>query len=304
MKQWQPRLGIDLGSCRQGQDGHPAEWRRSLMRALPASNWPAPAPPMAPSAQTHLPRFHLQWIRPHSARLSPCCSPKRAAGARSSAGLVFDKLYRNPRTYSWSVNFEQALTPTLKFFPAFNYAKGVHITRFVNRNDAVFGSPWSTGLGADRKNGIGRFDRSRMSAKSLFRGWTTGMIKQLCHKLPVPMELPACPTDYSDDDQERDPFNYYYRVANNFKPEYNYSGRDERHRFNAFGCISRPGASSSRHASARIRPSQLQSMVSNHSVLMQANGTIIKRNTVRKDNEFTRSTSAWPRVGSMTERFR
>lgn len=44
-------------------------------------------------------------------------------------------------------------------------------------------------------------------------------------------------TDYSDDDQERDLFNYYYRVANNFQPEYNYSARDERHRFNAFAVL-------------------------------------------------------------------
>ena len=34
---------------------------------------------------------------------------------------------------------EQALTSTLKFTSAFTYAKGVHASRFVDRNDPVFG---------------------------------------------------------------------------------------------------------------------------------------------------------------------
>ena len=45
--------------------------------------------------------------------------------------FVFDRNYRNPRTYSWSGTFEQALSTDLKVYTAFNYAKGVHITRFV-----------------------------------------------------------------------------------------------------------------------------------------------------------------------------
>jgi len=80
--------------------------------------------------------------------------PNAGAGAPDHPDIfVFDKNYHNPRTYAWSATFEQAITSTLKLLTAFNYAKGVHITRFVNRNDAVFGSPWSTGLGADGKNG-------------------------------------------------------------------------------------------------------------------------------------------------------
>ncbi len=37
--------------------------------------------------------------------------------------------------------------------------KGVHLQRFINRNDQVFGSPWATGLGT-----------LESPAKSLFRG--------------------------------------------------------------------------------------------------------------------------------------
>jgi hypothetical protein len=59
------------------------------------------------------------------------------------------------------------------------------------------------------------------------------MVKQYWRKLEFQWNYQLS-NDYSDDDQERDPFNYYYRVANDFRPEYNHSARDERHRFNAF----------------------------------------------------------------------
>src|SRR5262249_31164352 len=54
--------------------------------------------------------------------------------------FVFDKLFTNPRTYSWSGTFEQALSSNMKAFATFSYAKSVHLTRFVDRNDPVFGS--------------------------------------------------------------------------------------------------------------------------------------------------------------------
>src|SRR5258708_18142417 len=73
----------------------------------------------------------------------------------------------------------------------------------------------------------------------MFRGLTIGATKQLSKKFQCQANYQLS-TDYSDDDQERDPFNFYYRVANNFKPEYNYSPRDERHRFNALMYYSRP----------------------------------------------------------------
>jgi len=46
--------------------------------------------------------------------------------------------------------------------------------------------------------------------------------------------------DLADDDNERDPFSYRYAVANNFKPDYGFSDRNERHRFNAFGLWEAP----------------------------------------------------------------
>lgn len=198
---------------------------------------------------------------------------------------VFDRNYRNPRTISWSATFEQALSTDLKIYTAFNYAKGVHITRFVNRNDAVFGSPWSTGLGVDGKNGTGDLTVVESSAKSLFRGWTAGMTKKFSKRFQFQWNYQLS-TDYSDDDQERDPFNYYYRVANNFKPEYSYSSRDERHRFNLFGQYVAPWGIefSPRFAAHSPQPTSIDG--SNHSVLLP-NGSVVNRNTARKDNAYT-----------------
>jgi len=216
--------------------------------------------------------------------------------------FVFDKHYQNPRTYAWSATFEQALTSTLKVLAAFNYAKGVHITRFVDRNAAVFGSPWKTGLGADGKNGVGQLTAVESSAKSLFRGLTIGASKQLSNKFQFQANYQLS-TDYSDDDQERDPFNFYYRVANNFQPEYNYSARDERHRFNAFLYYQGPWGIefSPRFSAHSAQPTSVDG--SNHSVLL-TNGTVVKRNTVRKDNAFTSFDFRVSKNWKLTERFR
>ena len=216
--------------------------------------------------------------------------------------FVFDKGYRNPRTYAWSATVEQALTPTLKLLAAFSYAKSVNITRFVDRNAAVFGSPYSTGLGADGTNGVGQLTVVESSAKSLFRGLTVGMAKQLSHRFQFQWNYQLS-TDYSDDDQERDPFNFYYRVANNFQPEYNYSARDERHRFNAFGYYMAPWGIelSPRFSAHSAQPVSIDG--SNHSVL-QADGTIVKRNTARKDNAYTSFDFRVSKRLKLNERFR
>src|SRR6185369_11898913 len=63
--------------------------------------------------------------------------------------FVFDKNFKNPRTKSASVSWEQEVIPDYSFLVKYNYAKGDHITRFTNRNDPLLGSPWSAGLGTD-----------------------------------------------------------------------------------------------------------------------------------------------------------
>jgi hypothetical protein len=197
---------------------------------------------------------------------------------------VTDKNYVNPRTYTWTLTVEQALTNTLKFTSAFTYAKAVHLARFVNRNDPVFGSPFSTGLGADGKNGIGTLWTMESSAKSLFRGLTLGMQKQFSSRFQFQMNYQLS-EDLADDDNERDPFTLRYAVANNFKPEYGFSDRMERHRFNAFGLWQAPWGIEFSPLISFHTP-QPKSFGNTPQDRILANGYIIKRNTLWKDNTF------------------
>ncbi len=284
MKQWQPRLGLTWDPAGKG--------KTAIRLSAGIFNARTPGLELAGTRTTN--GSYGQNIYRDSTfngfGLTPPAYNTLVPDAGSATPdhpqvFVFDKNYRNPRTYALSATFEQALTSSLKFYSGFNYAKSVHITRFVNRNDAVFGSPWSTGLGADGKNGVGDLTVVESSAKGLFRGWTTGVTKSFAKNFQFQANYQLS-TDYSDDDQERDPFNYYYRVANNFKPEYNYSARDQRHRFNLFGYYVAPWGIelSPRFSAHSAQPTSIDG--SNHSVL-QPNGTVVLRNTARKDNAFT-----------------
>jgi len=193
---------------------------------------------------------------------------------------VTDKNFTNPRTYTWALTIEQALTSTLKFTGAFTYAKGVHGARFVDRNDPVFGSPWSTGLGADKTNGIGQLTTLESSAKSLFRGMTLGIQKQMSKHFQFQMNYQLS-EDLADDDNERDPFTYRYAVANNFQPDYGFSDRMERHRFNLFGLWQAPWGIEFSPLISFHTPQPIS--VANR---VLANGYIVRRNTVWKNNTF------------------
>ena len=85
--------------------------------------------------------------------------------------------------------------------------------------------------------------------------------------------------DLADDDNERDPFTYRYAVANNFKPDYGFSDRMERHRFNAFGLWQAPWGIEFSPLISYHSPQPIS--VANR---ILANGYIVKRNTLWKDN--------------------
>lgn len=210
---------------------------------------------------------------------------------------VTDKNFVNPRSYQWSYTMEQALTSTLKVSASFTYIKTVHNSRFVDRNDAVFGSPFSTGLGADKTNGIGQLTTLESSAKSLYRGLTIALQKQMSQHFQFQMNYQLS-EDLSDDDDERDPFTYRYAVANNFKPDYGFSDRDERHRFNLFGLYSGPWGIQfspliSFHTPQPISPINR----------ILSNGYIIKRNSLWKDNTFFAFDFRASKNIKLTERF-
>src|SRR5437763_953660 len=97
--------------------------------------------------------------------------------------FVFDRHFKNPRTKSASVAWEQEFVPDYAFLVKYNYAKGEHITRFVNRNDPLLGSPWSTGLAPGAANGINTLTTVESSAKRKYDGITLGINKRPSHNL-------------------------------------------------------------------------------------------------------------------------
>ena len=157
------------------------------------------------------------------------------------------------------------------------------MTRFINRNDAVFGSPFSTGLGADGKNGIGVLTVVESSAKARYNGMTLGMTRKYSNNWGFQANY-TLSEDKSDDDNERDPFLFRYARADALDREYNYSDRDQRHRFNAFLLTGYKGFEFNTRVQARsAQPKSVGDVPADR---IQPNGTIILRNTLRKDNEY------------------
>lgn len=211
---------------------------------------------------------------------------------------VTDKNFTNPRTYTWALNLEQALTSDLKITAGFDYSKTVHAARFVDRNDPVFGSPFSFGLGADGKNGIGQLTTLESSSKALYRGLTITLQKRFSQHFQFQMNYQLS-EDLADDDNERDPFSYRYAVANNFKPDYGFSDRNERHRFNMFGFYQGPWGIEFSPLISFHSPQPIS--VANR---LLPNGYIVKRNTLYKDNTFFSFDLRAAKTFRLSERFK
>jgi hypothetical protein len=147
--------------------------------------------------------------------------------------FVFDKDFENPRTTAVSIGFDREIVPGLAATVKYNYARGEHLTRFVNRNDPLLGSPWSSGLPPGGANGITTLTVVESSARSRYVGWTFGLNKNLSNRWALQAYY-TFSKDKSDDDNERDPFTFRYAKVTDLEAEYSWSDRDQRHRFNGW----------------------------------------------------------------------
>jgi hypothetical protein len=197
--------------------------------------------------------------------------------------FVFDKDFRNPRTWSSTFAYEREIASRFSAFVTYTHSETDFITRFINRNDPVFGAPWARGLGAGGTNGIGVLTTVESSARSRYDGVTLGLNKQYAQNYQFQLNY-TLSRDMSDDDNERDPFTFRYARADNLEPEYNYSDRDQRHRFNAWLLVNLRGFELNNRVSARS--AQPKSIGNTPQDRIQPDGSIIERNTLRKDNEF------------------
>ena len=210
--------------------------------------------------------------------------------------FVFSKDFKNPRTYHGSVAIERELGPDVSGLVQYNHAKGVHITRWLNMNDGLLGSPWSTGLAPAGINGIGELDTVSSSAKSKYDGVTFGLTKRFSHGYQLQLNY-TLSWDYSDDDNERDPFTLRYAKITDLAAEYGFSDRDQRHRLNGLFLWQTPGKVNVnlRYSYRSAQPLSLKPdgtpsqapFVAGPSDRIRPDGSVVQRNTGRKTNTFS-----------------
>jgi hypothetical protein len=218
-----------------------------------------------------------------------------ASGPFDPDVYVFDKNFENPRTISASIGYERQIGPDLAVSVSYLHERTDHLTRFINRNDAAFGSPWSTGLPPGGANGIATLWTVESSAKSRYNGVTIGIKRVLDPRLQFEANY-TLSFDKSDDDNERDPFTLRYAQIDSLGKEYNWSDRDQRHRFNAWLLSNVGGFTISNRVSYySAQPRSLKCGANNLPTDTTAatpaqricpDGHILQRNTGRKDNAY------------------
>ena len=208
---------------------------------------------------------------------------------------VFARNFENPRTINLTVGYERQLARDLAGSISYTHARGDQLTRFINRTDSVFGSPFSGG-----PNGIGRLFTVESSARSRYNGITVGLRRVRDPNLQFDVNY-TLSFDKSDDDNERDPFTFRYARPDSLAQEYNWSDRDQRHRFNAwllatvfgFSFNNRVSYYSAQPASASCGPRTGNlfapppgARANGPADRICADGHVLVRNTIRKDNAY------------------
>jgi hypothetical protein len=211
--------------------------------------------------------------------------------------FVFDRNFQNPRTLSAAIGYEWQVGGDLGLLVNYTYAKTDHNTRFINRNDAVFSSPWDSALTSPTDpNGIFTLTTVESSARSRYNGVTLGLKRVLDPNFQFQVNY-TLSWDKSDDDNERDPFTFRYAKADELGPEYNWSDRDQRHRFNGWAIKHIGGGLflNSRLSIYSAQPVSETCGTNNQGNGQRAaspqaricpDGSILKRNTLRKDNSY------------------
>ncbi len=215
--------------------------------------------------------------------------------------FVFDQDFENPRTFTATLAFEREIVHDLVGSISYTHARTDHLTRFFNANDTVFAGggvgPWSSGLtGPGDFNGIGALTVVQSTAKSRFNGFTAEIRRTIDPRLQFQINY-TLSFDKADDDNERDPFTFRYARADSLQAEYNWSDRDQRHRFNAWLLGVLPGDFylNNRLSAYSAQPTSEVCGTNNEGtgvrVTSQAqricpDGHILKRNTIRKDNAY------------------
>lgn len=205
--------------------------------------------------------------------------------------FVFDKDFRNPRTTAASIGADRSITNDLAVSLKYNYAKTDYVTRFVNRNDPLLGSPWGSGLEPGGANGINVLTVVESSAKSQYDGITLGVRKRYSQNYQFQAYY-TYSKDKSDDDNERDPFSFRYAKVTDLDAEWGYSDRDQRHRFNSWLLWDAPYGMdvNFRYSYRSAQPKSITASgvdAATPQARINPDGSVFQRNRGRKDNEYS-----------------
>lgn len=230
-----------------------------------------------------------------------------------------------PRTWNFTFEVQQMLGEHLAGRVNYQHARTDQLFRFRNLNSPVFGSPWATGVPADFRNPTSPADTANgisaspddgsglvvaeSSAKSRYNAVTIGLAGDGLADDRIDFDVNyTLAFDKSSDDNERDPFTYRYARADVLGPEFNWSNRDRRHQVNAYVLTRLPGdivlnnivrAATAQPTSASCGPrGAVAGLAANPFAPPEgeratsrvdrlcADGSVMKRNTLRKDNGF------------------
>ena len=206
---------------------------------------------------------------------------------------VTSKNLELPRTWSFAAEVERELPRGVAASVSYQHARGDHLFRFVNRNDAIFGSPF--GLGTHPEGGgIGTLTVAESTARSRYHAVTAGLRGRGAFDGLLTFDLSyTLSFDKSDDDNERDPFTFRYADASNPAPEFGWSDRDRRHKATGYLAFSLPGGVAFSNIVRYLSASPVSescaergARASQPSDRICADGTILERNTLRRENAF------------------
>ena len=171
-------------------------------------------------------------------------APSPAGGPFFPGVFVFDKNFQNPRTFSAPLGYEWRGMGAA-WLRRLSYTHAAPIT---SRDSSIATTPCSAARGARASTIPGRDDQRRRhadrqlrsSAKSRYNGVTAELKRRDRPNFQFQVNY-TLSWDKSDDDNERDPFTFRYAQADSLDPEYNWSDRDQRHRFNGWVLDTSPG---------------------------------------------------------------
>jgi hypothetical protein len=229
-------------------------------------------------------------------------TPTAGGGFPFQPGVtVFNRNYANPRTYTANFGYQQELAPNWAGYLDLTYSQGVHLTRFVNPNTGAAlpiqptDNVDTVSYAAGPFTNLGTITDTQSTAHSLYRGFTVGAKKRFSQNYQLEFNY-VLSEDVDDDSNERDPFTFRYFNRFDFRKDYSFSDRDERHKFNLFANLRLPYGV---ELSPRIQAHTAQPITdnalgtgtgapcsANNSRTRVVNGIDCGRNHLRKDNGF------------------